>query len=151
VIFRSGFVDVDVASGISRIDGRCVAPSLDVVSVQLTSSTGLAPRLAAPLAYAGWWITGFVIWFVERRDTYVRFHAAQSITAFGLIALFIGAFSAFAVASLSFLPSAFSLFIWAAGLTWIGGLILWAISMWKAGNGEPWRIPIAAELADRMV
>ena len=119
--------------------------------MQLTSSTGLAPRLAAPLAYAGWWITGFVIWFVERRDTYVRFHAAQSITAFGLIALFIGAFSALAVASLSFLPSAFSMFIWAAGLTWIGGLVLWAISMWKAGNGEPWRIPIAAELADRMV
>jgi uncharacterized membrane protein len=117
----------------------------------LTSSTGLAPRLAAPLAYAGWWITGFVIWIIERRDTYVRFHAAQAITAFGLIALLIGAFCILAVASLSFLPSAFGPFIWAAGMTWVGGLVLWVLSMWKAASGEPWRIPVAAELADRLM
>jgi uncharacterized membrane protein len=122
-----------------------------VVSAELTSSTGLAPRLAAPLAYAGWWITGLVMWFVERRDSYVRFHAAQAISAFGLIAVLIGGFSVLAVASLSFLPSAFGPFIWAAGLTWVGGLVLWVIAMWKAANGEAWRIPIAAELADRIV
>ena len=115
------------------------------------SSTGLAPRVAAPLAYAGWWLTGSIVWFVERRDLYVRFHAAQAVTAFGLIALFIGVFGFLAVASLSFLPSAFVPFIWAAGLTWIAGLLLWALSMWKAANGEAWRIPIAADLADRMV
>jgi uncharacterized membrane protein len=115
------------------------------------SSTGLAPRLAAPLAYAAWWITGLVIWFVERRDSYVRFHAAQSITAFGLIALMIGAFGLLAIASLSFLPSAFAPFTWAAGITWVGGLVLWVLSIWKAATGEPWRIPIAAELADRIV
>jgi uncharacterized membrane protein len=122
-----------------------------VISDELTSSTGLAPRLAAPLAYAGWWLTGLVIWAVERRDAYVRFHAAQAITAFGLIALFIGAFGALAVASLSFLPSAFGPFVWAAALTWLGGLVLWVISMWKAANGDRWRIPLAAELADRIV
>ena len=115
------------------------------------SSTGLAPRIAAPLAYAGWWLTGSIVWFVERRDAYVRFHAAQAMTAFGLIALFIGVFGFLAVASLSFLPSAFAPFIWAAGLTWIGGLVLWGLSMWKAANGDPWRIPIAPDLADRMV
>jgi uncharacterized membrane protein len=122
-----------------------------VASAELMSSTGLASRVAAPLAYAGWWITGFIVWVVERRDAYVRFHAAQAIAAFGLIALFIGVFAFLAVASLSFLPTAFVPFIWAAVLTWLGGLLLWAISMWKAASGEPWRIPIAAELADRMV
>jgi uncharacterized membrane protein len=124
---------------------------MDVVSADLMSSTGLAPRVAAPLAYAGWWITGFIVWFVERRDAYVRFHAAQAVTAFGLIALLIGIFGFLAVASLSFLPSAFAMFIWASALSWLGGLLLWAVSMWKAANGEPWRIPIAADLADRMV
>ena len=122
-----------------------------MISDELTSSTGLAPRLAAPLAYAGWWITGLVLWLVERRDTYVRFHAAQAITAFGLIALFIGAFGSLAIASLSFLPSAFAPFVWAAALTWLSGLVLWGLSMWKAASGESWRIPIAAELADRIV
>ena len=115
------------------------------------SSTALSPRLAAPLAYAGWWITGFIVWFAERRDPYSRFHAAQAMTAFGLIAVLIVAFSALALVSLSFLPRAFSLFVWAAALTWLAGLALWVVSMWKTATGEPWRIPIAAELADRLV
>lgn len=115
------------------------------------SSTGLAPRVAAPLAYAGWWLTGAIVWFVERRDRYIRFHAAQSIAAFGLIAILIGAFGFLGVASLSFLPAAFTLFIGAAALTWVVGLLLWVVAMWKAASGDAWRIPIAAELADRLM
>ena len=38
----------------------------DVTSAQSISSSGLSPRLAAPLAYSGWWITGLIVWFVER-------------------------------------------------------------------------------------
>ena len=121
------------------------------MSAELTSTTGLAPRVAAPLAYSGWWLTGIVVWLVERRDAYVRFHAAQAIAAFGVIALFIGAFGFLAIASLSFMPSAFLPFVWAAGLTWVGGLVLWGAAMWKAATGGMWRIPIAAELADRMI
>jgi len=41
-----------------------------------TSSTGLSVRVAVPLAYAGWWITGAILWLVERRDRRIRFHAA---------------------------------------------------------------------------
>ena len=122
-----------------------------MASTGTMSSTGLSPRLAAPLAYAGWWITGFIVWFLERQDRYIRFHAAQAITAFGVIALLIAAFGALALASLSFLPRAFGPFIWASGLTWLGGLVLWVVSMWKAATGAPWRIPIAADLADRLV
>ena len=117
----------------------------------IESSTGLSPRLAAPLAYAGWWITGFIVWFVERRDRYIRFHAAQAMTAFGLIALLVCAFGAFALMSLSFLPSVFSLFVWAAAITWVAGLALWVVSMWRAATGAPWRIPVAATLADRLL
>jgi uncharacterized membrane protein len=115
------------------------------------SSTGIAPRLAAPLAYAGWWVTGIVFWLLETRDAYVRFHAAQSLTAFGLIAAMIAAFTGLAVLSLSFLPGAFAGFVWAAILTWGGGVLLWMVSMWKAATGRLWRIPIAADLADRLV
>ena len=122
-----------------------------MTSADMVSSTGLPPRVAAPLAYAGWWITGFIVWFVERQDRYIRFHAAQAMTAFGLIAVLIAAFGTLAIASLSFLPTAFGPFLWAAGLTWIAGMVLWGLSMWKAETGGAWRIPIAAELADRLV
>jgi uncharacterized membrane protein len=114
------------------------------------SSTGLPSRVAAPLAYAGWWITGVIMWLIERRDPYVRFHAAQSIAAFGLVAGLIAAFGMLAVVSLSMLPSAFTPFLWAAALTWAGGILLWVVTMWKAASGEAWRIPVAADLADRL-
>ena len=120
-------------------------------TISSSSSTGLAPRFAAPLAYAGWWITGILFWLLETRDGYVRFHAAQSLAAFGLIAAMITAFTVLAVLSLSFLPGAFAGFVWAALLTWGGGVLLWMVSMWKAATGRLWRIPIAADLADRLM
>jgi uncharacterized membrane protein len=116
----------------------------------LLSSTGLSPRVAGPLAYLGWWVTGVIFWLAERRDGVVRFHAAQSIAAFGVIALLVTAFCGFAAASLSFLPAAFSMFLWAAALTWGVGMLIWLIAMWQAANGHTWRIPIAAQVADRM-
>lgn len=114
------------------------------------SSTGLSSPLAAVLSYAGWWITGVIFWLVEREDQYVRFHAAQAIAAFGLIALLTGACILLAVASMSFLPAAFPLFVTASAVVWVGGLLLWGVAMWKAANGSAWRIPLAADLADRM-
>jgi uncharacterized membrane protein len=117
----------------------------------VVSSTGLSPQLGGALAYAGWWITGLILWAVERQDRYVRFHAAQSLAAFGVVAILIAGFAALAVASLSFLPSAFAPFVWAAGVTWIGGIALSVAAMWKAATGHAWRIPIAADLADRLL
>ena len=37
------------------------------------TSTGLAPRTAATLAYAAWWMTGLIFWLLEREDRFVRF------------------------------------------------------------------------------
>jgi len=119
--------------------------------VNANSSTGLSSRVAAPLAYLAWWVTGALFWFVERRDRFVRFHAAQSVAAFGLIALLVALFAGVAGASLSFLPSAFVPFIWIAGVTWVIGLALWIVAMWKAASGEAWRIPLAAGLAERLL
>jgi len=122
-----------------------------MVSGTPSSSTGLSPRVAGPLAYAGWWVTGVILWFVERRDRAIRFHAAQSVAAFGVIAAAIAAFGALALASLSFLPSAFIPFLWASAITWGVGVLLWIVAMYKAATGHAWRIPVAADLADRMM
>jgi uncharacterized membrane protein len=114
------------------------------------TSTGLAPRTAATLAYAAWWITGLIFWFLERKDRLVRFHAAQAITAFGAIALLIVGFAGLAGVSLSFLPAAFTPLLFAAFLTWLGGLVLWLVMMWKAASGDAFRIPLAAQWADKL-
>jgi uncharacterized membrane protein len=120
------------------------------VSSDPLSTTGLPRRIAAPLAYAGWWVTGALFWLLERRDSYVRFHAAQACVAFGAIALVVAMLSALAATSLLFMPNAFGFWVWAAGLCWMAGLALWVASMWHAATERAWRIPVAAELADRM-
>lgn len=113
-------------------------------------STGLPRRVAAALAYAGWWVTGVIFLFIEQRDSYVRFHAAQACVAFGAIALVVAALTGVAVTALMFMPRAFGFWAWTAGLSWLAGLGLWVVSMWNAATGRRWRIPMVAEIADRL-
>ena len=114
------------------------------------TSLNLPGRVAAPLAYAGWWVTGALIWYLERRDLYVRFHAAQACVAFGTVAFVVAVLAGVAAASLMFMPNAFGFFAWAAGLCWLGGLVLWVTAIWQAAMGRLWRIPIAGKIADWM-
>ena len=114
------------------------------------TTMGLPGRVAAPLAYAGWWVTGALFWFLERRDLYVRFHAAQACVVFGTIAIVVALLTAIAGTALLFMPSVFGFLLWLAGLIWAAGLVLWLVAIWHAANGRLWRIPVAAEIADRM-
>jgi uncharacterized membrane protein len=116
----------------------------------LLSSTGLSSRTAAALAYGGWWVTGLIIWFLERHDRFARFHAAQSVVTFGAIAALVVFFGFLAAASLSFMPEAFTALIAVTVFTWVLGVALWAVSIWKMASGEDWRIPGASALAEKM-
>jgi uncharacterized membrane protein len=122
-----------------------------VTQTPTATSTGLPPRTAATLAYAAWWITGLIFWFLERQDRFVRFHAAQAITAFGAIAVLVVVLGGLAGASLSFLPAAFTPLLIAAFVTWLGGVVLWLVAMWKAASGDAFRIPLAADVANRLM
>lgn len=113
-------------------------------------STGLPPRLAAPLAYAGWWITGLIFWHFERRNGYVRFHAAQSCVVFGAIAIVVAVLTGIAGASVVYNPPAVGFWSWTAAIAWGAGLVLWPVAMWRAATGRLWRIPVAASVADRL-
>ncbi|MGE0446988.1 MAG: DUF4870 domain-containing protein [Vicinamibacterales bacterium] len=114
------------------------------------SSTGLSPRVAATLAYSGWWLTGLLFWFVERRDPVVRFHASQAVVAFGALALIIVGLSALALASLSFAPAAFDALVLSVQLVLMLSLVLWAATILLVASGRDWRIPLAATWADRL-
>ena len=116
----------------------------------MDSSTGLPPRVAAALAYAGWWVTGALLWLVERRDGFVRFHAAQSLVVFGAAAAVIAGFMGLALVALQFLPSAFSMFLGAAGVTAIAALLLWILAVTQALRGVRWRVPVLGALAERL-
>jgi uncharacterized membrane protein len=121
------------------------------MSAAALTSTGLTPRTGATLAYLAWWVTGLVFWALERENRFVRFHAVQAVTVFGAVALLITLLLLLAVLSLSFLPSAFGLLLVAAGVTWLVGVGLWLVAMWKVASGEAFRLPLAAEWAERLL
>jgi uncharacterized membrane protein len=111
------------------------------------SSTGLSTPVASSLAYLGWWVTGLIFWFLERRDPVVRFHAAQSIVLFGAVALGVASLAVGALASLSFVPRAFTPLLFAAAGLAVLGVVLWAVSLWRVAGGHPWQLPVASNVA----
>lgn len=110
----------------------------------------MAENVAGLLCYVLGWITGIILFLIDKRP-YVRFHAAQSIVVFGglhIISLVLGMFfgvSLFAtgVAGLSA--------TWALlGLIDIVALVLWVMLMIKAYQGEKFRVPVAADIAAKI-
>jgi len=114
------------------------------------STTGLTSRTACVLSYLGWWITGLIFWGLERRDAVVRFHAVQSTIAFGGLALLIVLLTLLALLMLSFAPVGFTIFVGAAIVVWVASIVLWLAAIWQVSQGKPWRIPLAAGLAENL-
>jgi len=114
------------------------------------TSTGLDARLASMLCYAGWWVTGLVFLFAERRHAAVRFHAAQSLVVFGVISvalLLCGGASA--VAFFVAAPT-FQMLQAIGNLIWFGAVLLWLFLLVKAWRGETWRVPVAGDFAAKI-
>ncbi len=114
-----------------------------------SSSTGLAPNTAAALAYLAWWVSGAIILVLERDNRFVRFHAMQSIAGLGGVwlvglILWLAGFPMLLVSA-----TMFRLLMLLAQLVWVAGLVLWVICLFKAYNGEWWKMPVAGEVAER--
>lgn len=114
------------------------------------SSTGLQPRTGALLAYFGWWVTGGLMLLVERRNRFVRFHAAQALVGLGAVWLLGFAVYGLAFAVLSVSASGFTAVLWLALGIWAAGIGVWIVCLGKVIRGEGWRIPLAAGVADRL-
>jgi uncharacterized membrane protein len=114
-------------------------------------TSGLSSRTGSVLAYLAWWITGALMLAVERRDPTIRFHAAQALVGLGVIWLAGLAAAGAAFLLLLFSSSAFNVMLWLAIGIWCAGVVLWVICLYKAARGEPWRMPGAARVADRIV
>lgn len=105
-----------------------------------TTSTGLRPNVAGLLCYIAGWITGIIFFILEQKNSWVRFHAAQSIIVFGSITV-----AGMVIGWIPFLGPPL------ATITSIIGFILWIILMLKAYQGERHRVIWAGDIAERMV
>jgi len=104
------------------------------------TSTGLSPNVAGLLCYVAGWITGIIFFVLEQKNKFVRFHAAQSIVAFGTITV--------AGTVLGLIPVVGVAFSWIIGII---GFIVWIIMIVKASSGEWYKLPWAGDVAENMV
>ena len=108
------------------------------------TSTGLEANVAGLLCYAVGWITGLVMILLEKKNGFVRFHAVQSIVAFGAITVLLIVLSV-----LAGLWIVGPLFTALSAVTWILAIVLWIVLMIKAYQGERFKLPVAGDFAEK--
>jgi len=121
--------------------------------------SALAENVAATLSYSLLWITGIIFLLIDKRP-FVQFHAAQSLVLFGalwILRTVVGA--AFGMRAVfgdwddfrgGFWPG-LGPALMLSGLLSLATFVLWLLTMLKAYQGDKFRVPLAADLADTFV
>jgi uncharacterized membrane protein len=105
-----------------------------------TTVWGLDPNVAGALAYALGWVSGVVL-LVFEPNKFVRFHALQSAIVFGALSL------AWMVAlSVPFLGWIVAIFIIPPV-----SAVLWLLLMYKAYQGDRYKVSVAGDMAEQRV
>lgn len=104
------------------------------------TSVGLSPRAASLLAYSAGWISGLLVLRFEEHDREVRFHAAQSLLAFGALTLVGLLLMALAFVGLVTSLTLFRVSLWAAQGLIVIGFVLWLYALVRValGAGPRW-------------
>jgi uncharacterized membrane protein len=105
------------------------------------TASGFDENVAAALAYALGWITGVIFLLTEPQNRFVRFHAMQSTIVF--LAL-----SAVCVL-LQMIPLLGMLL--AVFLVIPASAVLWLVLMFKAYQGERFKLPLAGDMAEQRI
>ncbi len=102
----------------------------------------LEENVAGALCYVLGWITGIIFYIMEKENKTVRFHAVQSIIVFLPLMIVVGILQVI----LLFVP-----FVgWAiSGLMGLLVFVLWLVLMFKAYQGEKFKLPIVGDIAEK--
>lgn len=116
------------------------------------TSTGLQPNIAGLLCYVALWVTGIVFVVIEKKSTFVKFHAWQSIMTFGILTVVQIVISITSTLVAIALPFSFGLL----GLVYIVGILVWllTVGLWialmvLAYSGKMWKVPLVGDWAER--
>ena len=127
------------------------------------SSLGLAPNIAAAISYI--WIVGLVLFFMEKENKFVRFHAMQSVLygvmwtvvliVLAILSAILAVVAGVASAAAGEAGGIVGLIIWLISmiiwlivpLVYIGGLILGAV---KAYQNSKIKFPLIGNMAEKI-
>ena len=102
---------------------------------------GLDENVGGALTYAFGWITGAVFLLLEPTNKFVRFHALQSTIVFGGLSLVW-------MIALSLGPPGWILAIFIIPPV---SAVLWLLLMYKAYQGERYKVRVAGDMAEQRV
>jgi uncharacterized membrane protein len=114
------------------------------------SSTGLDAHIAATLAYLAGPFSGILVLLAERTNSYVRFHAWQSVVGLGALGLLVVLLFGLAFASVIVSATAFRALIIVCWMVWALWIVCWATCLLKAFTRRRWKLPIAGAYAERL-
>lgn len=105
-----------------------------------TATTKSNENMMAAAAYLLGFVTGIIMLLIEKQSKFVRFHAMQSTILFGGVFI--------ANIALGFIP----ILGWLVGLILsFATFILWILCMWKAFQGEMYKVPYVGDLAEKQL
>ena len=90
------------------------------------------------LCYVLGWVSGLVFILIEPENKFVRFHAIQSIVAFGVLSI-----ASFILSPMPFIGGS------VAGVALVVGFIIWIVLMVKAYQGTMYKLPWAGNFAEK--
>ncbi len=111
------------------------------------TESGLDENVAGALCYALTWLTGIVFLLIENKNEFVRFHAMQSIVTFLPLTILAWALNMFRFMTFG----VFFLVGTLSTLIWLVVLLLWLLLMYKAYQGEKFKLPIAGDIAENQL
>ncbi len=116
------------------------------------TSLNMGENIEGALCYLLGWLTGIIFYLIEKDNEFVRFHARQSILVFLPLSILLFIFSG----GFMFGGGLFygGLGIWAllsilGTLLWLLTFILLLVLMFKAYQGERFKLPIVGDIAER--
>lgn len=124
--------------------GTSAKPIEGAAGPEAESSTGMSANVAGLLSYLFFWITGIIFVAIEKKSTFVKFHAWQSIIAFAAIDVLL-----LILGLLSMIPVAGLLFWVLMIILVIARFILWIILLIQAGTGKMWKVPLVGDWAEK--
>jgi uncharacterized membrane protein len=104
------------------------------------TSTGLTPNVAGLLCYLAFWITGLIFLLIEKESKFVRFHAIQSIAVY--VVFWVVYIILWLIPIVGWIINIFVA---------IAMLVLWIFMMYKAYQGEKYKLPIVGNFAEKQV
>ena len=122
------------------------------------STMNIEENVASMVCYIGTFVTGIILYLIEKKNKTVRFHAMQSILVFLPLMIITNIIGWIGAPKWSYGGGYFGLgnydpgipaLMWLSWGLWALTALLWLVLVFKAYKGEKLKLPIIGDIAEK--